>query len=126
MTKRTISTGGNMGPYSPAVIAGDFCYVSGQGPIDTATREVVLGDIDAETRRTLDNLRAVLAAAGYELDDVISTTCYLRSLDDWAAMNAAYAEYFPRDAPARATVGVADLPMGTSIQVSCVAWRAPK
>lgn len=93
------------GPYSPAVRAGHFIYVSGQTPRDPITGELVGGDVSAQTRQTLDNVRRVLAAAGATLSDVVSVTIYLEHMDDWATMNDVYAEYFAAPFPSRTTVG---------------------
>jgi 2-iminobutanoate/2-iminopropanoate deaminase len=97
--------------------------VAGQGPIIRETREIVLGDIEFEASRTLDNLSLVLTAAGYEMSDVISTTFYLRDMSDWAGMDLVFRRYFPSAPPARAVVGVADLPEGSRVHLSAVAWR---
>lgn len=109
------------GPYSPAVRAGDFVYVSGQTPRDLVTGELVGGDVAAQTRRTLDNLRRVLEQAGAGLHDVVSVTVYLQRSDDWDAMNAVYREVFHGPHPSRTTVG-ADL-RGILVEISAVAYR---
>ena len=110
------------GPYSQAVRAGDFLFVSGQIPIDPATGALVEGDVAHQTRRVLVNLQAILAAAGASLDDVVRTTVFLASLDDFAAMNAAYGEFFALPAPARSTVEAAGLPKGARLEIDVIAY----
>jgi 2-iminobutanoate/2-iminopropanoate deaminase len=109
------------GPYSPAVRAGDFVYVSGQTPRDPITGQLVGGDVTSQTRSTLSNLRRVLEQAGAGLQDVVSVTVYLQRSEDWDAMNAVYREYFRGPHPSRTTVG-ADL-RGILVEVSAVAYR---
>jgi 2-iminobutanoate/2-iminopropanoate deaminase len=109
------------GPYSPAVRAGDFVHVSGQTPRDPVTGELGGDDVTSQTRRTLENLRRVLAQAGAGLDDVISVTVYLQHADDWDAMNAVYREMFRGPHPSRTTVG-AEL-RGILVEISAVAYR---
>lgn len=111
------------GPYSPAVRAGDFVYVSGQTPRDPVTGELRGGDVAAQTRSTLSNLQRVLEQAGAGLGDVVSVTVYLQRADDWDAMNAVYREIFQGPHPSRTTVG-ADL-RGILVEISAVAY-APR
>lgn len=111
------------GPYSPAVRAGDFVYVSGQTPRDPATGELGAADITSQTRRTLENVRRVLGQAGAGLEDVVSVTVYLQRSDDWDAMNAVYREMFHGPYPSRTTVG-ADL-RGILVEISAVAYLPP-
>lgn len=110
------------GPYSPAVRAGDFVFVSGQIPVDPATGDTVPGDIGVQARRVLDNLELVLRAAGATNADVVKTTIFLTDLADFAAVNAVYAERFPAPHPARATVQVAGLPKGVRVEIEAVAY----
>jgi 2-iminobutanoate/2-iminopropanoate deaminase len=110
-----------IGPYSQAVSAGGFVFLSGQIPLDPATGELVDGDIEEQTRRVLANLEAVLSAAGTSFDRVVRTTIYLVDLGDFGKVNALYAEKFPNHAPARATVQVAALPRGAKIEIDLVA-----
>jgi len=110
------------GPYSHAVRAGDFLFVSGLGPVDPADGNVVKGTIEEETRRTLDNLMILLKAAGRTAADVVKTTVYLLKMNDFAAMNAVYATYFPENPPARTTIQAAGLPAGISIEIDAIAY----
>lgn len=127
MTRKVISSSSApaaIGPYSQAVSAGDFVFLSGQIPIDPSTGELVAGDIELETRRVLDNLGAVLAAAGAGFEALVKTTIYLTDLGDFAAVNRVYAERFAQDPPARATVQVAALPKGARVEIDGIA-RVP-
>ena len=112
-----------VGPYSHAVVAGDLVYCSGQVPLDPATGELVSGDVAAQTVRILDNLAAVLAAAGSGLDRVVKTTVFLTDIGDFAAMNEGYGKRFGDHRPARSTVGVAALPRGARLEIECIATR---
>jgi 2-iminobutanoate/2-iminopropanoate deaminase len=110
-----------IGPYSQAVRAGAFLFCSGQIPMEPASGEMVSGDIAQETRRVLENLKAVVEDAGGSLQDVVKVTVYLADLADFAAMNAVYEEYFGGAKPARATIQAAALPRGALIEVDCIA-----
>jgi 2-iminobutanoate/2-iminopropanoate deaminase len=121
--KRVVRTGAELGPYSSAVVAGEHCYVAGMGGFVPGTRQLVDGGFDAEIKLTLDNLAATLDRAGFRLEDVVSATCYLRDLSNWARFNELYRGYFGDELPARAAVGVDDLPGGANVEVSCIAWR---
>jgi 2-iminobutanoate/2-iminopropanoate deaminase len=112
-----------IGPYSQAVAAGELVFCAGQVGLDPASGRLVPGGVEAETARVLENLAAVLAAAGLELGDVVKTTVYLVDLGEFAAMNAVYARYFSAPYPARATVGVAALPAGARVEIEAVATR---
>ena len=112
-----------IGPYSQAVRANGLIFVSGQIPLDPATGQMVAGDVSAQTRRVLDNLGAVLAAAGSSLAHVVKTSIFLADLNDFAAVNAVYAEYFTGVLPARATVQVSRLPRDARVEIDCVAVR---
>jgi 2-iminobutanoate/2-iminopropanoate deaminase len=113
-----------VGPYSQAVIDGDRVYLSGQIPLDPTTGKLVEGDIVFQTRRVLDNIRAVLEAAGSRLDLVCKTTVFVTDLRDFALINQTYAGYFPAAPPARSTVQVAALPLGAAIEIEVVASLA--
>lgn len=122
--KRTVSTDSApraIGPYSQAVIHGDLVFLSGQIPLDPATNELVTGDIAAQTRRVLDNMRSVLEAAGSSLAGVLRTTVFLKDMSEFAAMNAVYAEYFTGDPPARSTVQAARLPRDVNVEIDAIA-----
>jgi 2-iminobutanoate/2-iminopropanoate deaminase len=126
ITLRTIATDNApkaIGPYSQAVAAGDLIFCAGQGAIDPKSGENAKGDVRAETERTLDNLSAVLAAAGSDLGHVVKTTVFLTDMADFAAMNEVYAKCFGEHRPARSTVGVAALPRGFKVEIECVAIR---
>jgi 2-iminobutanoate/2-iminopropanoate deaminase len=110
-----------IGPYSVAVRTGDLIYTAGQVGIDPATGELVPGGVEAETRQALTNLGHVLADAGSGLERVLKTTVFLKDMADFAAMNAVYAEFFPKEPPARSTVAVAGLPKGARFEVEAVA-----
>jgi reactive intermediate/imine deaminase len=122
--KEAIATKGApaaIGPYSQAVRSGQLVFLSGQVPLDPATGQLAEGDIAAQTRRAMDNLGAVLAAAGCSFGDVVRTTIYLVDLGNFAAVNEAYATYFAPPYPARATVQVSALPRGAAIEIDMVA-----
>jgi 2-iminobutanoate/2-iminopropanoate deaminase len=111
------------GPYSPAIVADGFVFVAGQGPVNPKTNELELGDIQSETRRTLENVQAILKAAGSSLRDVVRVGVFLADMNDFAAMNEVYREFFPEAPPARTTVG-AQLPR-IKVEIDCIA-RVPK
>lgn len=113
-----------IGPYSQAVRSGDLVFLSGQIPLDPKTGELVKGTIEEETSRVLDNLSAVLAAAGCGFEDVLRTTIYLTDLGDFQAVNTTYGKRFTGVAPARATVQVSALPRGARVEIDAVA-RVP-
>jgi 2-iminobutanoate/2-iminopropanoate deaminase len=110
-----------IGPYSQAIRAGDFLFVSGQIPLDPATGALVDGDVRAQTRRVLENVSAIVAAAGASLGRVVKTTVYLVDMSDFPAMNEVYAGFFQAPAPARATVQVGRLPKDVRIEIDAVA-----
>lgn len=110
-----------IGPYSQAIRAGDFIFVAGEKGIDPKTGQMVSGGIGAETRQTLENIKNILEAAGSSLSRAVATTVYLVHIDDFAAMNAVYAEYFTENAPGRTTVGVAALPAGAQVEITVTA-----
>jgi 2-iminobutanoate/2-iminopropanoate deaminase len=110
-----------VGPYSQAVIDGDRVYLSGQIPLDPSTGKLVAGDIVVQTRQVLDNIRAVLEAAGSRLELVSKATVFVTDLHDFALINQTYASYFPAAPPARSTVQVSALPLGAAIEIEVVA-----
>ena len=113
-----------IGPYSQGIQAGNTVYVSGQLPIVPATGEIAGGSIADQTRQALRNIEAILAEAGCAMADVVKTTVLLRDIADFAEMNAAYAEFFPENPPARACFQVAALPKGAPLEIECIAVRA--
>jgi 2-iminobutanoate/2-iminopropanoate deaminase len=112
-----------IGPYSQAIATGELVFASGQIALDPALGQLVEGDVQAQTRRALENLSAVLLAAGSSLGQIVKTTVFLASMDDFAAMNAVYGEYFTGDPPARSTIAVAALPRGARVEIEAIAVR---
>ncbi|HEV8699258.1 MAG TPA: RidA family protein [Candidatus Limnocylindrales bacterium] len=126
MTRQAISTTNApaaVGPYSQAIVAGEFVFCAGQGAIDAATGDILIGTVEEETERTLRNLGAVLDAAGVGFADVVKTTVFLADIDDFAAMNGVYTKFFPDPPPARTTVGVKALPKGFKVEIEAIARR---
>ncbi len=109
-----------IGPYSQAVRSGNMVFLSGQIPIDPATGEVISGGIKEQTKRVFDNLTAVIKESGLLIDDVVKVTVYMTDLGEFALMNEVYALFFNEPYPARATVGVKELPKGVSVEVDAV------
>lgn len=123
MTRNIIKTDhapAALGPYSQAVKHGNTVYLSGQIALNPETMEVVSGDISAQAHRVFLNLRAVCEAAGGSLDDIVKVNIYMTNLGDFATVNQVMAEYFSEPYPARATVGVAALPLGVEVEVEAV------
>ena len=112
---------GAIGPYSQAVKTGNMVFCSGQIPIDVATGEFVSDDVAEQTTQVLKNLSAVLEAAGSSLNNVVKTTVFLADMNDFAAMNEIYAEFFNENKPARATVQAARLPKDARVEIECIA-----
>ena len=111
-----------IGPYSQAIQAGGLVHCSGQIALDAATGELVQGSVQVQTRKIMENLTAVLAAAGTSLDRAVKCTIYLTDMNDFAAVNEVYGEYFASgDPPARATVEVSGLPKGVAVEIDCMA-----
>jgi 2-iminobutanoate/2-iminopropanoate deaminase len=110
-----------IGPYSPAVRAGQLLFVSGQVPLDPATGNMVDGDIALQTRRVLDNIGALLKAGGLAFGDVVRSTIFLADMNDFTAVNEIYATYFSAPFPARATVQVARLPKDARVEIDVIA-----
>jgi 2-iminobutanoate/2-iminopropanoate deaminase len=124
VSKNVISTSkapAAIGPYSQAVRWGDLIFVSGQIPIDPSTGQVVEGNVAEQTERVLENLAAILEAAGASLAQVLKTTVYLRDLNDFGKMNEVYARFFGQQPPARATVQVSRLPRDVAVEIDAVA-----
>lgn len=110
-----------IGPYSQAIRAGDFLFVSGQIPLDPATGTLVEGDVAAQTHRVLRNLGAILEEAGASFQHVVKTTVYLADMSEFGAMNEVYASYFPAPPPARATIQAARLPRDVRVEIDLIA-----
>jgi len=110
-----------IGPYAQGVRVGNLLFTSGQIPIEPETGNLLEGDIRLQTRRVIENLRAVLEAEGASLKDVIKATVYLTNIDDFSAMNEVYSSYFERSPHARSTVGVSRLPRGAKLEIDFVA-----
>lgn len=124
MAKRVVTTDkapGAIGPYSQAVVGNGFVFVSGQIPFDPATGQVVPGGVTEQTKRVLENVKAVLEAAGASLSDVVKTNVYLTDMNTFADMNEVYASYFISDPPARAAVEVRRLPRDVMVEIEAVA-----
>ncbi len=112
-----------VGPYSQGIDAGDFIFLSGQIPIDPASGKLVSGDMQAQVRRVLTNIAAVLGEEGLGFEDVVKTTVFLVDMGDFAVLNGLYAEYFGDSRPARSTIGVAALPLGARVEIEVIARK---
>ncbi len=110
-----------IGPYSQAIMAGGWVFAAGQIPIDPNTGEIVEGTIEEQTKRVLENLKAVLEAAGTDLSHVVKTTVFLKSMTDFGSFNEVYASFFSEPYPARATVEVSGLPKGALLEIEAIA-----
>jgi 2-iminobutanoate/2-iminopropanoate deaminase len=112
-----------IGPYSQAIQFGNLLFVSGQVPLDPRTGNLVAGDIEAQTRQVMENLKAIVAAAGMTLADALKATCFLKNMGDFAKFNGIYAAYFGDTPPARETVEVARLPRDVLVEVSLICGK---
>lgn len=112
-----------IGPYSQAVVAGGFVFVSGQIPLDPVTGGIVPGDIRVQAERIMENAKAILAVAGCGMPDVVKSTIYLKDMRDFAVVNEVYGGYFSTDPPARATVEVSRLPKDAAVEMDFIAWK---
>ena len=112
-----------IGPYSQAIEAGGFVFVSGQIPLIPATGELVEGSVEVQTARVLENLKAILEAAGSSMEDVVKTTVYITNMDDFAKVNGIYGRYFEANPPARVCVEVSKLPKGALVEIDVIAAR---
>jgi 2-iminobutanoate/2-iminopropanoate deaminase len=124
VTRKSINTKAApeaVGPYSQAVATESLVFCSGQVPFVPETMELVSGSITEETKQCVRNLEAVLTEAGSSLDRIVKTTIYVTNMDDFAEVNDAYGSFFPSDPPARATVGVSELPKGARVEIDCIA-----
>ena len=114
-----------IGPYTQAIRANDFVFLSGQIAIDPATGKLVGNDVAEQASQVLKNIKAILTAAGLTFDEVVKTTIFLRNMDDFAKVNDVYSESFDKDPPARSTVAVAGLPMNALVEIEVIAMRRP-
>ena len=112
-----------VGPYSPVVAYKDLLFISGQGPIDTASGELLKGDLLEEARLTLDNVKRILEDVGSSLENVLKVTVYLQDMEDFQAFNSVYAGYFVKDPPARTCIQAGRLPMDIKVEIDVVACR---
>ena len=110
-----------IGPYSQAIRANGFVFISGQIPLDPKTQQLVEGDIARQTERVMENLKGIVEAAGSSIDKAVKTTVFLADMGEFAAMNEVYGRYFPKNAPARATVQVARLPRDVRVEIELIA-----
>jgi 2-iminobutanoate/2-iminopropanoate deaminase len=127
MEKLVISTNAApvaIGPYSQAIKAGNFIFVSGQIPIIPATGEIIQGDIKLQTKQVLENLKHILEAANSSLDNVVKITVFMKDLNDYAAINDIYKEFFQQKPPARAAVQAARLPKDAGVEIEAIALSA--
>jgi len=115
-----------IGPYSQAVIEGDFIFVAGQGCTNPLTGKLELGDVRSETKQTFENVQAILQAAGSSLDDVVKCNVYLREIKDFAVMNDVYETFFSAPFPARTTIQAGALPGGIAVEIECIAKKGRK
>ncbi len=124
--KKVISTSGApaaIGPYSQAIEANGMLFVSGQIPVNPAIGKVVEGGIGEQTKQSLENINAILSAAGYSLNNVVKTTCLLSDMANFKTFNEVYAQYFSSEAPARATFAVRELPLGVLVEIEAIAVK---
>jgi 2-iminobutanoate/2-iminopropanoate deaminase len=126
MPKRAITSpkAKAIGPYSAAIESGDLVFVSGQIPLDAASGKLVDGDIAAQAKQSLENLKTILDAAGLSFRHVVKTTIFLTSMGDFAAVNEVYKGYLAEPYPARSTIAVAALPMGAKVEIEMIASRS--
>ena len=112
-----------IGPYSQAIQVGEFLYTSGQIPLDPKTGAMVEGGVAEQARQSLENLKAILEAAGYSMADVVKTTVFITDMGQFATVNEVYAKYFEKDPPARSCVAVKTLPRDSLVEIEAVAWK---
>lgn len=120
----TVNAPAPIGPYSQAVVAGDFLFVSGQVAIDAATGALVLDDIKTETTKVMENIKAILTEAGVGFGNIVKTTIFLTDMQNFAQVNEVYATYFTDKFPARETVAVAGLPKNVNVEISVTALKS--
>lgn len=112
-----------VGPYSQAIDAGAFIFLAGQIPLDPKTSQLVEGGVDAQTKRVIENIKAVLAAAGSDLTKIVSSTVYLTDMENFAKMNEVYASYFVEPYPARVTIAIKSLPKNALVEIAVIAVK---
>ena len=110
-----------IGPYSQAVKVDKLLFISGQIPVDHKTGSLVSGGIEAQTKRVMENIKAILTASGATTDNIVKTTIYLKNIDDYKFVNLVYEKYFEKDFPARSTVAVSDLPKKVDVEIDAIA-----
>jgi 2-iminobutanoate/2-iminopropanoate deaminase len=115
-----------LGPFSQAIVEGDFIFLAGQVCSNPVTGKLEPGDVRSETKRTFENVRAILQAAGSSLDDIMKCNVYLRDINDFAAMNEVYATFFSPPFPARTTIQAGALPGGVAVEIECIAKKTRK
>jgi len=120
----TVNAPAPIGPYSQAIVAGDFIFVSGQVAIDAATGELVLDDIKTETTKVMENIKAILTEAGIGFGHIVKTTIFLLDMQNFAQVNEVYGSYFTDKFPARETVAVAGLPKNVNVEISVTALKS--
>jgi 2-iminobutanoate/2-iminopropanoate deaminase len=126
MDRKVVATDkapGAVGPYSQGIVAGDFVYASGMLGLDPGTGELVGEDVATQTRQALKNIQSILEAGGSSMERAVKLTVFLTDIGDFAEMNTVYAEFFPSDAPARATVQIGPLPKGALVEIDAVGVR---
>ena len=123
---KTDKAGPPVGPYSQAIKAGGFVFVAGEKGMDPVTKQIVPGGIEPETKRTLENIKAILEEAGSGMDWVVSTFVFMTDLSQFSKMNEIYAEYFKRNPPGRTTVEVKSLPAGAHVEITVTALEGPE
>ncbi len=112
-----------IGPYSQAIVKNDSLFISGQIPLNPMSGELVLDTISNSTKQVLENISALISAAGFKMEDIVKCSIFLKSMDDFAEVNAVYASYFQNVPPARETVEVSKLPLNVSVEISCIAIK---
>jgi len=112
-----------VGPYSQAIQAGQFLFVAGQVPANSATGEIIRGDIQKATKQVLENIKAIVEAAGYSMFDIVRCRVYLKNMDEFSKMNEIFATYFTEKPPARVAIEASRLPLDVDIEISAVAWK---
>ncbi|RLD75580.1 MAG: reactive intermediate/imine deaminase [Bacteroidetes bacterium] len=124
--KQVINTGKApkaLGPYSQAILSGNTLYISGQVPIDSSTGKLVEEDITTQTEQVMQNIKAILEAAGFDFKNVVKSTCLLSDMKNFAAMNEVYGKYYPVDPPARAAFAVKELPLSVMVEIETIAVK---